>query len=543
MDLTRAFFGTIDGSPVCKIVHDNDDVPWEVPNADYHKFVFNSETSNLGYAYDVHQYTWDRQTWTGGSNSYYLPPGSDSSNCEVVSHSRLPGGVATLRNQCFIPLFSRISDLSYPSYWLELPNAEEYTQTWETRLYPYGDGSGDHRYISYNPWHLRLVYGVPCTFSSTSYGKISLPGFTGPELVSNNIRYSNPGGNPYFHYMFEPLGYMASFNTANPSIYPNEDKRFVNLELPIDDAPYPAVSPGFPGDDLLIFQATPTWVGMSKPGYVASPTTPYAAMIFSSEKIPLKVVRCGSVTLAASSQTEVPIDYPISDWTFVDYQINVTGEPLRIPPLPSNESSEITVDYRVDTDNNSVWFRNQSGVSVDIRFFVLSENGDTTFPPNSKVIEFSEDHLVIRSPATSEPIIDSRTQTLPIVAQGWVPVGDMTASDVTRWGNVMHTVNLTNTGFKLYVLAMATFDYLKPAGGGYPESSSRTYIPLNSKKVEGQSVYTRTTFMCDVNSSHDRVKFYAYNGAAPARAEDKGWGAITNLVGFRYYIFAVPASL
>jgi len=509
---------------------DDADDPLTTPNDEFHKFRFNSEVSEIGYAYEVHNYTFPFGAWSGTFNAdFYLPSGTSASDCKVAGYRR-----SLMKG--FIPIFSRMSDLPYPSYWVEVKNGAAYSSTWQTQMVPYGDGSGKRRIVSQNLRHLRTVEGIPSAIFTTNTSLVPLSGFSSQVQVLGNMDVQYAIRNhPDIHLNFAPMGSVETATTGSV------ERRFINWELPIDGSPYPTTPPTTPVSGHRIFLADPDGVWMSKAGYEASPSQDYDKMIFSSEKIPLKIARAGALSLTAGQEVEVTIAYPITEWADVEYQVNVQGEALRVPPLPNDDSTDIVVEYKIDTVANSVWFRNSSAVAIDMQFIVLTEDGRTTFGGTGVAVEVVEDdYAALKNPVTGEPIIDTRTQFLPMVDQDWIEPPGMVASDVAKYGSKMKVVSITNTGFKLFVLGCMVFRY---DNGSY---NHKVYIPLHSKKIEGHTYFTRSTFMCEINADHDEVKFYGYDGTGPARIEEdsnKDFGDIGEMIGFRYYLFAVPASL
>lgn len=86
-----------------KVMRNNADDPWDTPNTDYGKFIFNSETTKLGYI--VKSFLVDTSISTGAVQ--YFPAGTNETNCDW-SIVNISGGV---RVQVYA---SRIAGRAYP---------------------------------------------------------------------------------------------------------------------------------------------------------------------------------------------------------------------------------------------------------------------------------------------------------------------------------------------------------------------------------------------------------------------------------------------
>lgn len=541
--------------PVLKIMADASYDPLTTPNTDYHKFRFNSEVEAIGY-------TWGRTSdytlsvafaWTGVTENsqvtpYRYPYGSNNSSCtRVWNITGYPTGWADGRRRIFnsvMPCLDRgeYASLGYRSIMVRRRDRSDWTSNW-TCLHSNYPGWSDGRYVSI----YENVLSVTTLENYASSGPLGPYGLV-PRHSAWNQSYEEPGY--VVPNWFGPGGYSTSsppfgITYTSQSQFPtsaNDD--LIITELPLENDPYPAVSPSFVGN-VPCLHLSPTIARMSKPGFNVDMAT-HSQLIFSQDKFPLKCVKSGYFTLPASGTININIDYPISTSAWVEDQINVTGEPLLLPPFPSSYSASIVVEHRIV--GQQLRYRNQSSVSVDVRFFVMSGGHETPSTGSAPVVETGSDIVTIRRPGTAgtsegDIILDSRVTTLPIVAQGWVDGAALTAtpSDSGRFGTRMHVVNFTNDGsFKPLVMAMAK----------YSRGSGHIWQSFFGKNIDFYSYMSASTFMASVTDT--QIKFYfSPNEAAGARFEDSWrysvgyytWPMQMTLVGFRYYIFAVPPTL
>lgn len=543
--------------PVLKIMADASYDPLTTPNTDRHKFRFNSEDESIAYTLGRGRFTispefgWDDIPESGGSVVVNYPPGSSNAACERVL--RATGRTTSPRRTwtVFRISFDRghYAELGYTPIMIWSRDRSDWTENWECKRAVYG-GSTDQYYMS------RYFNPVEMTTLASSIS----PALNEYGLV---IRYTNPVySHPYDFIVgvpawFGPTGLPVSIPGVGNSLREFEARNefpaemsdpVIATELPIENDPYPAVEATFTADQPCL-QLTPAIARMAKPGFNVKTTT-HDKMIFSETKFPLKCVKSGSFTLSPSGTTSINIDYPLSTRAWVEEQINITGQPLRLPPYPNNNTQDIVVQHRIV--GQQLQYRNQSAVSVDVRFFVMSGGDDPTSVGTAPVWEVDGDVITIRRPGTagtseSDILVDSRATMLPIVTQGWVSGAQLTAtpSDVSRYGTRMHVVNFSNPGsaFKPLVMAMAK----------YSRGDGHIWQSFFAKNIEISSTMSASTFMAEVTDT--QVKFYFYPGidaGTGTRWEDNArlegnqfmnWPEQMTLVGFRYYVFAVPPTV
>lgn len=520
---TRFFIGNKSGvGPVMKVMADAAYDPLSTPNTDYHKYLFNSEVQELAYAYDSYAISWANTYWTSKSanNWYYEPSGRTSSNCDLAVYM---GGSTALIYVTFC--FDRLSDLSYRSMVFHLRDRSNWLSNWSAQSYAY-PGSSDTRYASFDKNIIDTTDRATFLFG-VDLGR----GCRSDDRLSSNYHLNNTTDNSWFQHI------GLTYSTAATPI----ETGFIETELPVENDPYPSVVGSFVANKKIL-KISPTVVKLAKPGYDVDTAT-QEQLILSSDKVPMKIARAGSFTLAAGATTNIDIDYPITTKALVMDQVNVTGQGLRLPPYPDNNTQEIKLEHRIV--GQQLQYRNQSAVSLDCRFFVLTEDGSGTSSGSAKVVENFGSYTQIRRPGSNaqydkDVLLDTRCASVPIVAQGWVPVASITAgSDVARYGTHVYSVSLSNSGFKPLVLAQAKYALNNAPG-------KHVWQGFFAKNIEIYSQMSASTFMATITDT--QVKFYV--DKTGSRYEDAyriGSYYLTasrmTLVGFRYYIFAIPNSL
>ncbi|MCV0396966.1 MAG: hypothetical protein K5872_08840 [Rhizobiaceae bacterium] len=524
--MTRLFAGVKPGvGPVLKVMANNVDDPLTTPNTDYHKYRFNSETAAIGYGDHVFE-------WVIPSTGYSWPAGTqtlDISSALRVVLRNISTGYFMEPQARFEQLYPKANLFPYV-----VDRSANYRPVHRCFDANYPGTFGDWYQLSQRRLPLGSVFGTLLQRKTLPAGTIQwlpnsgnysliLPGGTGNYTAIGNMYTSGPLPDP---------GYFSSENMSFDFYY---------LDLPIDDTPYPAVTGSFAAGKKIL-RLDPTTAKMAKPGFDVDAASA-DQLIFDGDKLPMKVVKTGSFTLASGATQTIPLGAAYDTGILVDYQVNKVGEDLWVPPWPSIANEVINVRYRIN--GTDLQFQNAGPASVVVRYFVMAEDRLAPSVGTAKVVEVGADYALIRRPGSAgtrlrDTIIDTRMSYLPIVAQGWVPFASFVASDFATIGTHMHVVNLSNGGFKPFVVAMLSrsrkddpnlIDYFLPYG-----------LWINNNSYFGDN-----SFMIRVSDS--QIKFYCSDGSRLIQSyrNDQGQYQLINsqhdTVGLRYYVFAIPTSL
>ncbi len=564
--MSRLFIGIKSGvGPVVKVMQDNGDDPLTTPNTDYHKFRFNSEIQQIAYSYERSDWAFSgTYWWTACPNAAtptptpdivygdfaFAPAGSTSSDFEeavAATHQT----TSTYRRFSIVYAIDRMTDLAYRTILLRAVDRSDWVSSWKSERREYQD-SGDYRYVSYS------LNDVPTT--TRPIYKTSLVLLDPGRVLRAFVPWDSPETGPYFPGWLHaigsrpiaaapgtseefPIGSIQVYSTSKAAHDYTED-RIVFTELPIENDDYPSITGTFAASKKII-RIAPDEVKVAKPGFDVATAT-RDQLILSSDKVPMKVVATGSFTLAASGTLSISIGVPISPRCVVEAQVNVTGQTLLLPPYPDNNVDEIKLEHRIVS--GAIEFRNLSSVSLDCRYFVLADEVTPETTGTAKVVEVVDgSHALIRRPNSGgssdrDVLLDTRASYLPIVAQGWVAAADITvASDVARYGTHRYVVSFANGGFRPLVIARAKYE-INEAPGRY------VWTDFFAKNVDDLNTFSSSSFVAKVSDTG--VTFYVDRDGTrdEDRYRDEAFIRQTTLsqltlIGFRYYVFAVPTAL
>jgi hypothetical protein len=531
--VTRTRIGVKPGvGPVIKVMVNDADDPWETDNTDWTKFRFNSEVDQLPYARLVKAY---EHTYTAKSNtSIYFPAGSDLSDCEAIFDLPSSGGLEGLF----------FASARYWNFFTD-PNKFHFVRVsvggaFDTLL------SELHGNYSGGDWGQIVTSNLPQDgpfLPAKSDADIWLLLNQVETYFSSVFAYGANSNNPV-----NMIRSQHEFTNAELSSGLTFRVAFYEIDLPVDDSPYPAVV-GTPAPGKKILKFAPGIARLAKPGYDVETATD-DQMIFSETKVPLAIIKTGVVTVAAGAQENIELGQAIDPAALIDYQVNQTGEALYLPPFVGFK--QVTqVQHRIS--GTQLQFKNNSVMSLDFRFFVMAKDSLGQTSGSAKVLECSPEGLIIRKPSTGgtnfdDVIYNSEWAYMPIVDQGWVPYSSFVNDSAGGLARKRYTVSLTNDGtWKPYVMAkLARHGKSGSAGnaGNLNWSDWTLYKDFMTRQMGFVSHHgADSNFFAKVQD--DQVDFYCgdgtdYEGAYSQVALQFEY---LNTVGLRYYIFAVPNSL
>lgn len=531
--MTRLRMGVRDGVPALKVMANDADDPWTTPNTDYEKFLFNSEVDAMPAMTVPLKVHIVGAPLVDGSFQY-IPSTASSAKFFWICRDTKDSDY-TLR---VIASGTRMFD-NHNAFHFVRRNAIDWVTLWDLAAARNLDDFGfwfrsskeKYPYYQFMP---REVNGAWDIVGMIEFGLSQIA--DGSESVE--------GRNWIWLRVAQGIGNLQSEDAGPYSLSHwrarDWDFAFYQLPLPINDDPYPAVT-GTPTADKKILSIKPGEFKMAKPGFDTDTATADQLIINSDAAIggsPLRLIKCGSFTVAAGATQTIELGFELDPCAFVDYQAQKTGDDLYIPPLTTTETDEFNVAYKIS--GTQLLFQNTSTLSLDVRYFVMSEDTLGTSTGSAKVMEVLGDEVVFRKPNTAgtrfgDVLYSTKQAFMPIVSQGWVPFGDFVASDTSKFGTHMHVVNLTNGGWKPYVLAKLKRQRKDNANVYY-------YKPWLAKNTQDMSYYSDSSFIAKVSDS--QIKFYCSNGSRKEMNSTFGnQDGYLNTIGMRYYIFAVPNSL
>lgn len=521
--MTRFFIGWKNGvGGVIKIMAKDSDNPLTTPNTNYGAFLFNSENAEIGYGSLTTSQSFSPRSLSYQSyfgEDYYYP---QQGNAKFrVNSSYRGGGVSQF--QSFYYGNAIWANRSAFHYMFE--DDADYRHIWKMTQSDY-PRSSDARTIA-------------CR--SFPYSRI-IP-YRSNNRFSIRVLQQDGGGTPesevgIINYFSDEAGrFPATYKVA-----------CYHLDLPVDNTAYPAVAPRAPVAGQKMVRIDPTTARMSKPGFHVDTATD-AQCIFTSNKLPMKVIKTDVVTINAGAYKTISMGRTLANTTFIDYQVNRVDSDVWVPPWPDAGLSDIVaIRYRFSGTN--LQLHNDGAVNCQVRYIVMAQDDLEPSTGTAKVFEaVGNGKIVLRRPGTAgsrlaDTIIDSSLAYMPIVSQKYVPIGDFVASDTAKIGNRMHRITLSNPGgrWKPYVLA-------KLECRSRADPTQFYYMDPYAKQLDNTSAFAASTFLVRI-SGDAMITFYcstdnrledAYRTGAPAVWKGYHWG--WEPTGLRYYIFAIPTSL
>jgi len=500
-----------------KVMKNNADDPVTTPNTDYGKFLFNSETTDIGYINRIASFTYSGIMASSG----FYPSGTNASTCQykVTYYS----SSSWLEKEIYFNL-NTLGGASYTFY----PLCE-----WRSK-------KANGRYPG--PSNKYSVY--------SSSGSIDT-GFqlsqVGWEMGAGAPVSTNNSGITYS--FFKLMGNASSPYTQNGvlSIW----------ELP--DRNQPLASPtGTPVAGQQNFLFSPTLIKVVRPGFDVATATG-RQVILDSNRVPAKIIRAGQVSIAAGASVTVTTDFALDDTTFVDFNVFAQGYGNAWPSvLGIGPNRDYSVDFEYAISGNSVILYNSGGYTLDVRYMICGDSaaGGTT-GGNEWWRVVAGNHWQIKrpgssdtSPSLSDILFDSRFSYVPIIAEGYLATADFTESVPSgelKYGERAKTISFANTGFVPFVKYVVVHQWI-PASGS---TETRTRAPrselLTGYGTSNQWFGRQTNQGTVALISDTSVKFFVspsnpfrvnYSGQTVTQPNPK-----TPILGIRYYIFGIPTAL
>lgn len=509
--MTRTFIGVDSSGSAClKITLDSGDDPYSTPDAARHKFAYNSKDHKVG---EIAAVKVPAQVNTGGAWVYVGGAGTS------VDYEHAYRGGTNYYD-------SRFSAASMPDLDYFCPLVD----------YKFKDAAGKGADLQY----LGGGSGL-----SASGGYDAIGGKVANALIGYATEagaYAGPIGGDTLHYG-TASGYAPQHGSPpgaltkvaiNSSQLRDENfdgsTRAIVWNLPGDNAGMiqePALTPVSGHKSIKIDPAT---LAIAKPGYDIDTATKQQ-MAFSAEKKPVKVIASGDILIAASATTTHDIGFAVNVDVYLDVQYYEPGGDIFYPAPPS--VALYGAKYYVS--GSTLYFEN-SGVACRARFIVIAVDTLSPSSGTNKVFQqFEADgEQVVRilAPGATDPpqlsdiVVDSRWPTMPILAEGYLPV---TA------GAQNYTVSFTNPGLKPFVKLSVLQSYT----GGNIISTAPLVRRLRRPTygMSGDTVYAK------VASTDDQITISTFRGL-PVNAFVTGRGLVEwylpPVIGVRYYVFGIP---
>lgn len=527
--MTKLVMGKQGNQPFVKVMRNDEDDPYIIPDSDFGAFLFNSNNQELGYIEGIEaEYAQNPKFPYPGSSSdparRWWPAGSGWNNADFYTYSYTLSG-QYLRWYAFINnLYGDFGDTDVSPFvelnrgnnssgvMRALENFFQYTGI------PQGPREGGHWAIC-----------VSAAWRSTTPGISMNPVGTDIEDQSS----TRPG------------------NIAGIwSLRGDNDKWLLTTwDIPGNNMPLsrPSATP-VAGQEQIRLDST--GIKIARRGFTVDDTDP-RRFIMTSDKIPVKIMATGTATLPNNTDVDIPTPLDVTDNTVVRIMARRPGTNWTHPPLYTlNTGQGGVITYQPMGD--FVRFRNSSGSAIEIRYMIFCDDTENPTSGGEEVFRRVDDYIQIKKPGSSdtEPsisdvVLDTRLVYPTIVDEGFIGYQDMTESPSDpMYGTIAKTVNFTNDGgFVPYVMYNTVYD----AGGG--KTSYKTAfirILFTSTSSPWQFAPSRQSSLAEITDTS--VKFHlTRDNPWTVTASSSGYSTSNNgepnPIGIRYYIFAIPNTL
>ncbi|MGJ8570420.1 MAG: hypothetical protein ACSHXI_06955 [Hoeflea sp.] len=494
-----------------KITKSNADNPYSTPDADRHKFHYNSKDHNVA---EVATIKTDGFVDTNGA---YVYTGGGGTSTDYMKATR--GDWFSGSNFYFSTYYHRDN---FPTLDYHCPLVD----------FKYKDGNGKSVDLKY--------YGV--AFTGGGYDMISPR--VGWSLTAGDLHFVTTTGYASGHAggAFNDPDTMLGFTldaARDTDMSANPDSiAAVIWNLPGDNTPVLQDAPATPVDGHKTVLINPTEFKIAKPGYdIASATK--AQLAFSAVKNPVKVIASGDIAIAASATTSHDFGFTVDASVYVDVQYYETGGDIYYPASPSAQ----LYGAKYYVSGSAIYFEN-AGAACRARFIVMAVDtlGASTGSnkPLQQFEEGGEKVVRILAPGSGSParlsdiVVDSRWPTLPILAEGYVSVSVGVGGQP-----VNHVIDFTNPG----LLPFVKMSVIRSFGGKLlampPLVRRLRRSGAAIGDMGGDTVYTTTSLSGTrvTITTHRGNVINAWLDGALVRTESTD----AEVVGVRYYVFGIPA--
>ena len=512
--MTRLFIGHKPSvGPVVKIMKNDGDDPLTTANNQHSKYLFNSETSRIGYIDDIFIRTFMTSITVKGT-WVFTPGGSNMANCQSAVFRQDSGnGYDT---QVF-----RFAKSYFGSYF---PLFEERR------------AMGDNKNVFLGPGTLTQdtdggwFQGISLTFTNSG------------GRVANQAAGSN---------------WRAFFETS-PVPTGDRWRQIISLwDLPANNTALPSI--GSPSSGQEVVRVSPSMARVAKPGFTVTNGSP-KNFILHEDYIPAKIMAAGEISVPATGSKQatitVPASFTLTPQTYMDYHVRRDGSEwynqyFFSPPLiyNSNENDGIGFTYQVNA--SSVVITNRCRFPIVVRYAIFADSDAATTSGGSAIMRKTGNAIQIKRPGSSDSapalndiMLDTRLAYFPLLKEGYLPwPGGFPSSygaGEKFYGEKYVDVAVDNpTGVKLFVKHRLIFPASTGVGGvTYDEE---IFEPVVSVMTNAGATWTgrMTAYSSYARIATDEKSVrFSMAGDNPFYATGVYWRVAP--AGIRYFIFGIP---
>ncbi len=488
---------------VMKVTKYDADWPLDIPNTDFRKFYFNSETSNLSYPWTHFQF--------GPINKTVYPNGLHQlstgglTTAQWVMESYVSGSGSNVYSVYY--LVGRVPDLGIiPMVETRIVGTDNSVKIYDN--YPTTTTNGWITAITNNAV-IAQVRPYTGDQGHVSYARIPAEfGYTGWAVRPHT------GGSGYSAEIVGDYNFMTS----------------MIWDLPADNTPIPNPT-ATPVSGQIMFEASPNGVKLARPGYDIRTATG-RQLIMDSDRTPIKCVMMGETGLiqpGGSVFINKTVPFDLEPTMVCDTICSINQWDFAIPPVdldPKLRGRRDRVFYRVEPSGIRFWV--EGLYPAKIRYMLYATGLAPYSIGGSAVIGKVEgQYLQIKRPGSSDVsptyndiLLDTRFSALTVIKQGWLEMSAFTQSNRADWryGNVAARVDFDAQGLFVFPKVSGHF------GNAIRQGQHEMRVHANSN-IE----VTRFSMSTVVRSDHILVHL------SPGNYSGSGVD-LPNPIGVQYYI-------
>lgn len=512
--MARLFIGrrSAGGGGCVKVMADNADDPNTTPNTDYGKFLFNSETQDIGYIVNIFKVTFNTSGWPSGAVAY-RPSGTNNNTFEYAVYTYSTGN-----SQDYYYSTERYYKLGFTP----LIEVRDWLALGSKRNGPTVKYSDDD------------TYGASSWCGRVSGSGLYRTNLTGSTIVPPNITL-DPGS-----------GHLHAFSvgTAAASVI------ITAWDLPATNVPVPWTA-GTAVAGQKNVDISPLGVKVTRPGFSTLMASD-REFIINSDRVPAKIIGTGEIAINAGANVTVPSRFTLTDTTYVDYLVRRSSDPMTFPAFAGNLTKAENINLRYAVFADRVVFYNEGNINVAVRYMICAGDDDVPSSGGSRVMlrgnDGVGDFVQLKRPGSSDVaprlndiLLDTRLSYITILAEGYLPASAFTESAASSYGNNRKTISFDPKGFFPFVKYVSHH-----SDGSIRAPVFHQLLASSSSGFNGRP--TNESSVAVMNS--DNVQFFISPGNPTNFSFNQTNGTLlTNTVsgrtvtGIRYYIFGIPTSL
>lgn len=272
-----------------KVMVNNTDDPLTTPNTDFGKFLFNSETQDIGYVNLVTSFSY---SMLPSSGTTYYPPGTNATTCDYIGYGAYLGITSSRAISYNI---NNLTGFNYPFF----PIVEMRSRNTSSGRY---------------------------TGPSNAYSLRSL----GQTVTDTGVQLSTIGASVLETYNAGGGRVNATRDVAQSSNTYTNVLSIIELPIGYQDIDSPVATPVAGQEN---FRFSPAIIRVARQGFDVG-TASGRQLVLDSDRIPAKLIHAGEFTINSGSNVFIPSpNFRLSVNTYVDYNVGIVGSTFYWPTI------------------------------------------------------------------------------------------------------------------------------------------------------------------------------------------------------------------